>query len=191
MCIFQPVIAGTMITITAKQKREIKQLWLISNYYFGLSRRIKNRLPAKVLSNSIQDITSNFSIESSFAGDKRRIMILMAHLGSCAIRLNTIEDILTTDISRTRLQTYKSLEGDKNLTCDKLKGTENRIIHLLLRNNIGHYEPRAMVEKQSYNTMKEFLNKLNIQQIFKSMEAAIKDIKKDIHGLIKIANKRR
>jgi hypothetical protein len=183
-------IADTMGTIPAKRKREIKQLWLISNYYFGLCRRIKNRLPAKVLSTSIQDITNNFSIESSFAGDKRRIMILTAHLGSCALRLVTIEDILGPDISR-RLQKYKTLKGDKNLTCERLKLEKQNIIHFLLRNNVGHHEPHAISNKQQYNTMETFLKTLTIQDLFESMGSAIRGIEKDIQQLITITNKQK
>ena len=171
-----------MGTMPAEQKREIKQLWLISNYYFGLSQKIKDRLPEGVLPSSIQAITDNFSYKSAFVGDQRRIMLLTAHLGSCAIRLVTIEDILGVDISRKRLQKYKSLAGDNNLTCNKLKLAVKRIIHFLLRNNIGHYEPHAMANKQSYNTMEEFLKKLTIQQIFESMKSVIKDIEKDIQN---------
>jgi hypothetical protein len=169
-----------METMTAEQKREIKQLWLISNYYFNLSQKIKDRLPQRVLSSSIQATADNFSSKSAFVGDQRRIMFLTAHLGSCAIRLVTIEDILGTDISRKRLQKYKSLVGDNNLTCNKLKLAVKGIIHFLLRNNIGHYEPHGMASKQSYNTMEEFLKKLTIQQIFESMKSVIKDIGKDI-----------
>lgn len=134
------------------------------------------------MSSSIQAITDNFSCKSVFAGDQRRIMLLTAHLGSCAIRLVTIEDILGTDISRKRLQKYKSVAGDNNLTCDKLKLAVKGIVHFLLRNNIGHFEPHAMANKQSYNTMEEFLKKLTIQQIFQSMKLIIKDIERDIQN---------
>jgi hypothetical protein len=176
------VSQGTMATMTAEQKREIKQLWLISNYYFGLSQKIKDRLPEAALSSSIQAITDNFSYKSAFAGDQRRIMLLTAHLGSCAIRLVTIEDILGIDTSRKRLQKYRSLAGDNNLTSDKLKLAVKGIIHFLLRNNIGHCEPHARANKQSYNTMEEFLKNLTIQQIFETMKLVIKDIEKDIQN---------
>jgi hypothetical protein len=108
-------------------------------------------------------------------------MLLTAHLGSCAIRLVTIEEILGEDISKKRLHTYNSLKGKNDITCEKLKRVKERIIHFLLRNNVGHHEPHGMGDKPSYNTMEKFLGKLSINQIFESMKSVIEDIEKDIH----------
>ena len=107
-------------------------------------------------------------------------MLLTAHLGSCAIRLATIEEIFGEAISKKRLHTYNTLEGDNNTTCEKLKRFQGRIIHFLLRHNVGHSEPHG-IAKPSHNTMEEFLHKLSINEVFESMKSVIKQIGKDIH----------
>ena len=162
-----------------EQIREIKQLWFIGNYYFLLSQKIKNRLPKDILASSVRVITDRFSCEQAFVGDQRRVMLLTAHLGSCAIRLATIDEILGKDISRKRLHTYNTLEGKPDMTCKKLERDKQRIIHFVLRHNIGHQEPHGK-RKQSHNTMEEFLGKLSVEQVFESMESVIRDIRKDI-----------
>jgi len=170
-----------MDTISNEQKREIKQLWFISQYYFALSRKIKNRLPEAILSKSIRIITQDFSAVQSIVGDLRSAMLLTAHLGSCAVRLDTIEQILGKEISK-RLQKYDSLIGEKeNLTLQRLEGTENHIIHFLLRNNIGHLEPHAVSCNMAFNTAEKFFQALTINQIFESMIIVIKSIKGDIN----------
>jgi hypothetical protein len=171
-----------MNTITNEQKREIKQLRSISQHYFVLSRKIKNRLPEAILSKSIKTITQDFSAAQSIVGDLRSAMLLTAHLGSCAVRLDTIEQILGKEISNQRLQKYDSLIGEKeNLTLQRLKGTENHIIHFLLRNNIGHFEPHGVSGNMAFNTAEKFFQALTINQIFESMEKVIKSIKGDIN----------
>lgn len=167
--------------ISSEQKREIKQLWYISQYYLALSRRIKNRLPEAILSKSIKIITQDIGAVQSIVGDHRSAMLLTAHLGSCAVRLNTIEQILGKEISRQRLQKYDSLIGEKeNLTLQSLEGTENNIIHFLLRNNIGHLEPHAVSNNMAFNTAEEFFQALTINQIFESMEMVNISINGDI-----------
>jgi hypothetical protein len=103
--------------MTDEQIREIKQLRFIGTYYFVLSQKIKNRLPKDILASSVRVITDRFSREQAFKGDQRRVMLLTAHLGSCAIRLATIDEILGEDISRKRFHTYKTLEGKADMIC--------------------------------------------------------------------------
>jgi|GEM_PF-6765226 len=167
--------------MTDEQVREIKQLWTIGKYYFSLSLKIKNRLPKGILASSIRAITDRFSCGQAFVGDQRRVMLLTAHLGSCAIRLATIDEIFGEDISRKRLHTYNTLEGKADLTCKRLERDRHRIIHFILRHNIGHQEPHGS-RKQSHNTMEEFLGKLGVEQVFESMESVIRDIQKDIQS---------
>lgn len=165
--------------MTDEQKREIKQLWFIGNYYFQLAQRIKTRLPKNVLGRSVQDLTTGFLIKPAFEADQRRVMLLTAHLGSCATRLATIDEIFGDNISKKRLHTYNTLEGKSDLTCKKLEQNRHRIIHFILRHNIGHQEPHGK-RKQSHNTMEDFLGQLSVRQIFESMESALRDIRKDI-----------
>jgi len=168
-----------------ERKREIDQLWRISQHYFALSRRMRNRTPKSFLSKSIKIITQEISGAKTIDGGLRCAMLLTAHLGSCAVRLDTIEHILGKNISRTRLQKYDSLIGEKeNLTLQRLQGTENHIIHFLLRNNIGHYEPQAVSNNDAYNKAEEFFQALSIEQIFDSMEIVIKSIKDDKNKII-------
>ena len=170
-----------MDAINNEQKREIKQLWFIGQYYFALSRKIKNRLPEAILFKSIKDITKDFCAMLSIVGDLRSAMLLTAHLGSCAVRLDTIEQILGIEISKKRLQKYDSLIGEKeNLTLKKFEGTEKYIIHFLLRNNIGHHEPHAVSDNMAFNTAEKFFQALTINKIFESMKIVIKNIKSDI-----------
>jgi hypothetical protein len=74
-------------------KREINQLWFVA-LYFSLIKKIEIKLPNDIFKETLKSIADKSIKQSIFHGILRRIRIFLAHLDSCAIRLNTVDEIL-------------------------------------------------------------------------------------------------
>ncbi len=174
-----------MTTLTDGQIREITQLWFIGDHYFKLSRNMRNRFKKDMLASKVGAATSSFKLKPAFVGDRRRVMLLTAHLGSCAVRLATVDEILGAVKLAERFQLYNTLRRKDDLTCTELEQVKNEVIHFILRNNIGHHEPGGTGKKQAYNTMEVFLGDLSIEQVFESMKSVIGNMRKDFERYCK------
>jgi len=166
------------IGIMTEGMREIHQLWFIALHYFRLSKRMKRSLSRNLLNKiTMQDIADRLSNPADIFGDTKRLMLLTAHLSSCATRLNTIEFILGKN-SR-RLQMYNRLRDKKsNLTQQDLETQSKDIVHFLLRNTVGHGEPGGS-SRPEYLAMEAFLKSRTAGQLFDDSELLIEDMKQD------------
>ena len=81
-----------MDKMTKEREREINQLWFLGKHYYNLSKRLRNKLPRKLLSTTIKNIADNYCKQEDFVGDIKKAMLMTAHLASCAIRLDTNEN---------------------------------------------------------------------------------------------------
>jgi len=171
----------------AEHKREIRQLWFVADHYLKTAKRYKNRLTNGDLSTTIGDIAKidqRFD-ESKFGGSERSIMLLNAHLASCAIRLSTIDEILGKHYTSTRWDVYKGLKAKGNgLKESDIEDNLKNIAHCLLRHNTAHREKQPAGFNGWKSTMEKALQKVTIQKLHENMELVIQRIKNDIAKIL-------
>lgn len=169
--------------------REIGQLWFAGLYYFECATKVKNDIKNDFLNYTVQEITDIYEKQNdpNYTGEKipieicKNIMLFTAHLGSCAVRISTIDELLGEKYQvKGRWKLYKKL--DKNNTKYKIKKNLNQIIHFLLRHNIAHYEKKPLSNQRK--NMQEVLIKLKINILYEKMEYIKKNMEFDISTTI-------
>jgi hypothetical protein len=126
-------------------KREVKQLWRIANYYFCEAKSLKENLQPDFLQQSIKEISDN-QTDTSIEIDITKEMIFSSHLGSCAIRLATVEERLKSCGKESkRNQIYSALRKLHDVSQETLgnNSKNSNIFHLFFRNIIAHKEPQG------------------------------------------------
>jgi hypothetical protein len=167
------------VRITEVKKREMRHLWFIAKHYYSLSKKLRNKLPENILSKTIGEFANEDYRQKDIVGEIKWAMLMTAHLASCATRLNTIEDILGKSRS-PRFKTYDDMRKDDKLSESHLASEATNIIHFILRNVIGHFEPHGMDRRYpSYNIMESYYKKLTFREIVEHMEALIYKMKTD------------
>jgi Mg2+ and Co2+ transporter CorA len=157
------------------RKREIKQLWFMAKHYFSLSTRIKNKLNTAQLKLTPKDTAQTWNNQPKPSSNLKRFTLMLAHLSSCAIRLNTIDEILNS----TRWQIYQQIKRNKQLSIRILRKKSKNIIHCLLRHIVAHSEPSSK-SKSQYIEMENYLQSLSLQQIYTKMNSVINSIRKEL-----------
>jgi len=171
-----------------EHKREIVQLWWVANHYFDLAEKVisDNKLTTTDLQIKVKELAEKCQSLSDIENNATNsaLMEINAHLGSCAVRLNTIDEILGKSYISIRWYFYHGLVEKK----DKLQPYEitdnlNMIIHCLMRHNVAHREDPP--GDQAYETMRDTFNQLNIEELFENIRRVKKNIKADIekHGV--------
>ena len=169
-----------------EHKREILQLWCVANLYLDLSEKIisAKKLAKKDLQITVKELADKCRSISDIKDAVAYLMEINAHLGSCAVRLNTIDEIFGKSYTSSRWYFYQGLVEKK----DKLQAfdiTDNlkTIIHCLMRHNVAHREDPP--GNQAYKTMRDTFNQLKIEELLDNMHCVKKDIKADIgkHGI--------
>ena len=161
--------------------REVKQLWRIANYYFCEAKSLKTNLQPKFLKQEISEIADN-QINATIETQPTEEMKFSAHLGSCAIRLATIEERLCSCGKESkRNKTYNALRQLSDVSQDTLeKNTQNiNIFHFLFRNIIAHKEPQGE-GKKVYQEMEKFFKARNHDEAYSSIRKSLEEIKSDI-----------
>jgi len=169
-------------TLTDNEKREISQLWFVASHYFDLAKKEKYKLTSEdCLKKTPCELGDDCRSQSGFEGDNRCLVMIHAHLASCALRLNTIDEILGDrhNIS-ARWSLYKCLEGPQQgqLTSKKLASKSGKIMHCFLRHGVGHAEDRVK-ENPAWKTMNDYHSKLPIKEIYDGIRSVINDMKND------------
>lgn len=183
--------------ITDDDRREISQLWFIASYYFECATKISNEVD-KYLEKTVQEITDIYKKQCKPDCSKeeipqdilKKIMLLNAHLGSCAVRLCTIDEILGQKYnSSERWSSYTNLQGQlkqiEGHINDKAHEIANISVHrILFQFHFEQYESDPSQEK--------FLQKF-IEELYRNVEHDIKkivdyiknDANKTIHFLLR------
>lgn len=168
---------------------EIEQLLTVAKLYLKLSKSAKNKLNNKLLNTPIKKLTNQEKSNSN-------LIKYSAHLGSCAIRLFTIDDKLKNEsndpksmvnsLSCIRINCYNDMKQDE----DYIKYTKNDIIsnnllHIVFRHNIAHLEEDKKIgsnpaKEHFQNIFIEFSHKelnTNLNIIYDSIRKDLKKIK--------------
>ena len=163
--------------------REVIQLWRIANFYFNEAKDLKKKasFPSDFLSKKISEIAEN-QIGANIDDQPTIEMKFSAHLGSCAIRLATIEERLFRDGKESnRNKLYEDLRkrnGVSQATLEQNNSTEN-FFHLLLRHIVAHIEPQGK-GRPVYQDMEIFFKSRNHDQVYSKIQDALREIKVDI-----------
>jgi len=127
---------------------ETEQLLAVANYYLAEVRRILATKP-QLTSATIGEIASNHRRHSLSPAE-----MVLAHLGSAAVRLATICEIARyrpTENYRDEFY-YRSGDRKRGLSLSKIKAAiaaqPHEHLHLLLRDNVAHEEPGIANHRQ-------------------------------------------
>lgn len=184
----QKLTERNIISIKNKDdKREINQLWFSVLYYFELAKEVKEELQEKEpqgLNTTIQNIADNYLKLSDFIGTKKQIMLLNAHLASCAVRLYSIDELLGKKYTSTRWYLYNGLIKIKeSLKEDDIIKNGDKISHILLRMGIAHKETDDPSPK-THKDVEIAFRKFTIGELYKNIESIKKEIQKELSPFI-------
>ncbi len=155
--------------MTKNHKREIIQLWWAADQYFGLAEQTKKNLKKNDLKTNVQGLANKCQHMSDIKDVNEQLMLLNAHLGSCAVRLYSIDELLGKHYTSTRWFLYVGLEAKKNnLKKDDIMVYSDKIVHILLRHNVAHEEELAE-KKAEHKTMQDALQDVEIGRLYESM----------------------
>lgn len=175
---------------STNDNREIVQLWWAADEYFKLAKTAKadDELSDKDLQTTVKQLGENCSHLSNIRGTNERLMRLNAHLGSCAIRLYSIDE-KNWHKSRGpgRWQDYENLKAKKDsLTVEDVLPKKKRVVHFLLRHNVAHEEDAMSNSKykEAFDIMQEALQGLTIKELYENMCLVMKEMAKEIKPII-------
>jgi hypothetical protein len=147
-----------------KYQREITQLWWVAELYSKMAEKTKNKLKKKELQTTVKEHADRCNNISDINGTDKWLMLLTAHLTSCAVRLCTIDDIMHSD----RQRFYKQLVKDNELEDSSLRNNLDKIVHYLLRHNVAHPEDWSK-RKMQYGKMQTTFMNLTIYELYDNM----------------------
>jgi hypothetical protein len=147
-----------------KYQREITQLWWVAERYSKMSEKTKNKLKEKELQTTVKEHADRCHNISDIKGPDKWLMLLTAHLTSCAVRLCTIDDIMHSE----RQRFYKQLVQEKDLENSRLRNNLDKIVHYLLRHNVAHPEDWSE-RKIQYGKMQTTFMNLTIDELYENM----------------------
>ena len=164
-------------------KREIVQLWFISEMYFNLALNEKTKIPNSDLNLTIDIIADRFNDIKEL---KKYINLIfsIAHLTSSAVRLFSIDENIKTD----RWHIYNKIKKLDEVPKIKKEINENlnSIIHFLLRHAVARSESERLRRDKSriaFDAMYDAYLKLDFESIFKSMNYVRKSIMNEIYSI--------
>ena len=163
-------------------RREAIQLWRIANYYFCEARSLMNNLQPEFLQQKISSIAEN-QMNIKIEAEPTKEMIFSAHLGSCAIRLSTIEELLfRCGKESERKKTYDALRKLSDVSQDTIEGNIRNlnIFHLFFRNIIAHREPQGEGRKKVYQEMERFFKARTHDEVYNYIQKSLEETKTDI-----------
>jgi hypothetical protein len=121
------------------RERELDQLFLVASRYLSQAKRISRSHPA-VLTRTIREVTDKHVL-----GQLGPDELLLAHLGSCAIRLSTIcekEKAKFPPPYRNAFYNRGSRKPGQSQSwiTAQITGRLEQHVHFLLRDNVAHEE---------------------------------------------------
>jgi hypothetical protein len=158
-------------------EREKSQLFVCAKHYFNLAKNLKDKIDKKDLELTVEKCKEKFIKEISIDDSKLPNWYLFTiHLGSCSVRLETIESILESNTYQ-RYRDLLRLKDDANLE-DLYRLIKKDIVHMLNRHKIGHKE--ESLTKPSYKFLKNKWENLKLIEIYSSIENALIRIEKGL-----------
>jgi len=161
--------------------REITQLWWIADEYFRLTDQVKKYLSDGDLQTTVEKLAKKCQHVSEITGTNALLMLLNAHLASCAVRLYSIDEKRRGCSKRWKI--YKDLERKEDkLTVTEVNKTISSIVHFLLRHNVAHEE--QFENKGSHLIVRAAFIKLTVGKLYQNMLQVKNNIKKDIASIL-------
>ena len=163
-------------------QREINQLWAVAEMYHTLATNAKSHLDPTELKMTIGEFAENCKSQS-YLDKHTPLLYAVAHLASCAVRLNSIEE----GIRSQRWNKYREIAkppADEGKIKQELNKNIDSLIHFLLRHKVAHSDSemdrKNKEQKKVYNAMYCFYLDLSYESIFQAMAMVIQSIKNDL-----------
>jgi hypothetical protein len=153
-----------------KNKREIRQLLIVAKYYFILAKRQVR----KITKEDLRKTPRIFESEDFQKKSSKSLLLFTAHLGSCAVRMTTIDELLQSD----RWKYYKDIK-DKKIQPDD--DNIRKFIHHLMRHNIGHNES---YRSKDFKEIREYFNRTTFEKMYEGINNVLKDMEKEIKKIL-------
>ena len=128
--------------------REAEQLLAVANHYLAEAKRVLVKKPG-LASLTIGDITRSHGTRSLSPGE-----IVLAHLGSAAVRLATICEVARYCPTENYRDKFYERSGHRKSGSSsskiraELAAKPHEHLHLLLRDNVAHEEPGIANNRQ-------------------------------------------
>jgi hypothetical protein len=176
------VIRGVKF-MNQETKRELRQLWFVSEKYFELALREKDKIPQTTLKWTVK-ILADKCKDSAELSKNKNLIYFVAHLNSCAVRLYSIDENLKLD----RWNCYDKLKrcNDGGRIRHEIVQNLAVYIHFLLRHMVAHSESERTRHKnfrEAFEAMYDIFFDLDIDNILKSMDALRSSIRNDLTNL--------
>jgi len=170
----------------ADDKREIVQLWWAGRKYFKMAEDVREDLSDDDLQLTVKQLANKCEKMSDIKGVTALQMKLNAHLGSCAIRLYSIDEKCRG--MSVRWSDYESLKNKKDaLTVSEVLQKKETVVHFLLRHNVAHEEDatsKIQKHEKAYKTMQDALQELKIEQLYENMRLVRDEMEKELAPII-------
>lgn len=157
--------------------RETEQLLAVANYYLAEAKRVLATKP-KLAVVTIGEITRGHRSQSLSPGE-----MVLAHLGSAAVRLTTICEIAGYRPTENYRDKFYCRSGDRKrgLSSSKIRAEiaakPHEHLHLLLRDNVAHEEPGIANNRQIAADRFAVLKTTTIDTCSKALRDVAKRIK--------------
>lgn len=171
--------------MTRDEERELRQLlWVAEQKLEAVKDRVKAAQPKEKaeMSQPMTAFASLFSAKNSTLGPEQRWGVLLgADLADVAVRLVTIEERLRSAGYLTPYGAFQDLvrevTGDRQVLQAAFRNQLDDILHVLLRDNIGHIEPTSARGKEYWHARQDVLNTLTLEAIATMIGAILEKVK--------------
>ncbi len=156
-------------------KRELMQLWFVSKKYFGLALAEKSKIEPTTLKWTVRNLADKCRDRSGLS-ENQDLIYFSAHLHSCAVRLNSIEE----NLKSSRWGGYQELKDeDGQRVQQEIVNNPTGYIHFLLRHSVAHSESRRKKER-AFEAMYDTYLDLDFDSIFMSMSALMQSMESEL-----------
>lgn len=155
------------------KRRELDQLLLVAKHYLELAKRHAKRHQG-VLNKTIDAVTGNHVAGKTGEGE-----LILAHAGSCAIRLSTMSEVLGSQ-QRYSFKYYQNMKRKSCLTKQQLiidiNANLDEYLHDLLRDHVAHEENAKDIGPDRW----EILKVLTVGHVLSELESCATKIENQL-----------
>lgn len=159
-----------------EQEREIRQLFFAASHLMAdLDKRFASAdaVVKALMEKEMSYFANLFAAKESVVNETDKICVIFgADLASAAVRLVTIEERLRSGGQLTAYGAFQDLvgavKGDQNfpLLRDAFDRQLDTILHILLRDNVGHVEPANQGSPIWWRARQDVLSRLSLEALY-------------------------
>ncbi|MBW2603072.1 MAG: hypothetical protein JRE28_01990 [Deltaproteobacteria bacterium] len=169
-----------------KEAREIRQLWAVIEEDLKIVDSIATKR-GNHMNLTSEKVAAYF--ESGMPSSKiaRNLNLLSGKLSSISVRLNTIAEIFSERHNYKIFKCYRD-EYRSNIRVDDLKHklikNKDMYMHQMLRDNIGHLEPKRKSKKREvlYMARQKAIESFKMIEMKNSISKIVKKMRMELHS---------